>query len=310
MSDLRSGSTITPEVPAQPGGPPSAALAAYAAANGMHVSGERPGLLHYVRDLWERRDFILTFSTARLAAQYSTARLGQIWQLLTPIFNAAVYYLIFGVLLETHRGIHPFIPYLCCGVFVFNFTQQTVIAGCRAVPDNLGLIRALHFPRATLPISVMITQLQQLMFSMVALMAIVLASGVKPTFAWLLIVPILVLQSVFNVGLAMVMGRVGAKTTDIAQVMPFVTRTWLYASGVFYSVSTFTRHAPHVVATALRANPILVYIELMRFALIGQREQLASRPSTLWVLALFWAVLVGVGGFVYFWQAEEEYGRA
>ena len=309
MSGLRADATFTPGLPAQPSDT-SAALAAYAAANGMHVSGERPSLLRYVRGLWERRDFILTFATARLAAQYSTARLGQIWQLLTPIFNAGVYYLIFGVLLETNRGIHPFIPYLCCGVFVFNFTQQTVLAGCRAVPDNVGLIRALHFPRATLPISVMITQLQQLLFSMVALMVIVLASGVHVTFAWLLIVPILVLQSVFNVGMAMIMGRIGAKTTDVSQVMPFVMRTWMYASGVFYKVSTFTAHAPPLVATALKANPILVYIELMRFALIGQREQLASPPARLWVMAVIWSLLVGVGGFVYFWQAEEEYGRA
>jgi teichoic acid transport system permease protein len=310
VSGLRTDSTFASGVPAQPGGTPSASMAAYAAAHGMHISGKRPSLPRYLRELWERRDFIVTFATARLAAQYSTARLGQIWQLLTPIFNAGVYYLVFGVLLETNRGIHPFIPYLCCGVFVFNFTQQTVLAGCRAVPDNLGLIRALHFPRATLPVSMMITQLQQLLFSMVALMVIVLASGVRPTFAWLLVVPALLLQSLFNVGMAMVMGRIGAKTSDIAQVMPFVMRTWMYASGVFYKVSMFTTHAPPVVATALRANPILVYIELMRFALIGHRDQLASRPSTLWMLAAVWAVLVGVGGFVYFWQAEEEYGRA
>ncbi len=284
-------------------------VAQYVAANGLAVSGKRPPLLTYIRQLWARRDFILTFSTARLAATYSTARLGQIWQLLTPIFNAGVYFLIFGVLLQTSRDIHPFIPYLCCGVFVFNFTQQTVLAGCRAIPDNVGLIRALHFPRASLPISVMITQFQQLLFSMVALMVIVVASGVRVTFLWLMMVPILVLQSIFNVGLAMVMSRVGAKTTDLAQVMPFVMRTWMYLSGVFYSVATFAKHA-HSLAFILKANPILIYIELMRYALMDQRDLLSSKPTTLWIMAAVWAVIVGVGGVVYFWRAEEEYGRA
>lgn len=303
--------TLAPRAPEPPAGIPAGmTVAQFVAANGLAVSGKRPPLMTYIRQLWARRDFIVTFSTARLAAQYSTARLGQIWQLLTPIFNAGVYYLIFGVLLQTNRGIHPFIPYLCCGVFVFNFTQQTVLAGCRAIPDNVGLIRALHFPRASLPVSVMITQFQQLLFSMVALMVIVVASGVHITFLWLLVVPALALQSIFNVGLAMVMSRVGAKTTDLAQVMPFVMRTWMYASGVFYSVATFTKHAPAVVATILKGNPLLVYIELMRYALLDKTEQLSNSPTTLWIMAVVWSVVIGIGGFVYFWRAEEEYGRA
>lgn len=290
--------------------PTGMSVAEYAAANGLEISGKRPPLVAYAQKVWARRYFIVAFSTARLAATYSKARLGQIWQLLTPIFNAGVYYLIFGLLLETNRGIHPFIPYLCCGVFVFNFTQQTVLSGTRAIPDNLGLIRALHFPRASLPVSVMITQLQQLLFSMAALLVIVVASGVPVTVNWLLAIPLLVLQSIFNAGLGMVMGRIGAKTTDMAQVMPFVMRTWMYASGVFYKVTTFTAHAPAIVASALKGNPILVYIELMRFALIGQKDQLASPVNHLWWAAAMWAVLVGFGGFVYFWHAEEEYGRA
>ncbi len=302
--------TLAQRAPEPPAGIPAGmTVAQYVAANGLAVSGKRPPLLTYIRQLWARRDFIVTFSTARLAATYSTARLGQVWQLLTPIFNAGVYYLIFGVLLQTNRGIHPFIPYLCCGVFVFNFTQQTVLAGCRAIPDNIGLIRALHFPRAALPISVMITQFQQLLFSMFALMIIVVASGVPITFLWLLAIPILILQSIFNVGLAMVMSRIGAKTTDLAQVMPFVMRTWMYTSGVFYSVATFAKHA-HQLAIVLKANPILVYIELMRYALLHKTEQLSSSPTTLWTMAAIWSVIIGIGGVVYFWQAEEEYGRA
>jgi teichoic acid transport system permease protein len=282
--------------------------AEFAAAHGLQVSGARPPLVQYGRLLWGRRHFIVTLAGARLAATYSTARLGQIWQLLTPVMNAGVYYLIFGILLATNRGIPNFIAYLCCGVFTFNFTQQAVLAGTRSIPDNLGLIRALHFPRACLPVSVTITQLQQLLFSMVALVVIVLATGEPITVNWLLAVPTLVMQATFNAGLAMIMARVGAKTTDMAQVMPFIMRTWMYMSGIFYSVTTFTKHAPHVVAEILKANPILVYIELMRYSLID-----SAKPSSplmhLWPVALGWAVLAGVVGFVWFWKSEEEYGR-
>src|SRR4029079_18818512 len=126
-----------------------------------------------------------------------------------------------------------FPPSLCTGIFVFNFTQQAGQNGTRSIADNLGLIRALHFPRACLPLAVTLSQLQELVYSMVVLFGIVLVTGEPLTFQWLLVIPILVLQTMFNAGLAMGMARLGSKITDLKQIMPFIMRTWLYASGVF-----------------------------------------------------------------------------
>ncbi|MFD7704053.1 ABC transporter permease, partial [Streptomyces caelestis] len=43
-------------------------LAALAARHGLTVSGARPSLVEYVRQLWDRRHFILAFSRAKLTA--------------------------------------------------------------------------------------------------------------------------------------------------------------------------------------------------------------------------------------------------
>ena len=32
-------------------------------------------------------------------------------------------------------------------------------------------------------------------------------------------------------------------------------------------------------------------------------------PQVTWVYAVAWAAVIGIGGFVYFWKAEEQYGR-
>ncbi|WP_370093875.1 ABC transporter permease [Streptacidiphilus sp. MAP12-20] len=279
-----------------------------AAKYGLTVSGRRPTLIGYTRQLWARRHFIAAYATAKLTVQYTSSKLGQIWQILTPLLNAAVYFLIFGVILGTSRGIPNFIPYLCTGIFIFNFTQQAVLSGTRSVADNLGLIRALHFPRAALPLTVTLNQLQQLLVSMGVLGVIVLVSGVPLTAHWLLMVPVLLLQAVFNAGLAMFMGRIGAKTTDMAQLMPFLIRTWMYMSGVFWSVATVSEKLPHWASTVLEANPALIYIELMRYALIDTVPA-SSLPHHVWPMAVAWALIAGLGGYVFFWKAEQEYGR-
>ena len=279
-----------------------------AARHGLTVAGARPTLAAYVKQVWSYRHFITTYANAKAVSAFSQARLGQAWQVLTPLTNAAVYFLIFGVILNTKRNVPNFIAYLCVGVFVFTFTQAAVMGGTRAISGNLGLIRALHFPRASLPIATTLTQFRNLLYAMAVLVVIVLATGEPIALEWLLVVPAILLMTVFNAGLAMILARLGSKLTDMKQIMPFVMRTWMYGSGVLYSVKVFEENLPALVAQLVHINPLLVYIELVRHAML-ENTPLTSSAPVLWLLAVAWAVVVGLGGFIYFWRGEQEYGR-
>ncbi|AZM89401.1 ABC transporter permease [Streptomyces sp. W1SF4] len=296
--------TVTPAAPA----PPSPAE--LAAAYGLTVSGARPSLPRYVAQLWNRRHFVTAYATARMHATYSTAKLGQVWHLMTPLLNAAVYYFVFGIVMRASHGVPDYVPFLITGVFVWDFIGSSVNAGTRAVHSNLGLVRALHFPRASLPIASVVQLFQQLLVTMAALVVLLLAFGQTPSASWLIAVPALFLMAVFCAGCAMVMARIGSKNPDVSQLMPFVLRTWMYSSGVMWSIDTMlkTDHLPHWVSLMLKTNPAAVYIDLMRFALIDSFKA-GSLPHHVWPIAIGWALLAGVGGFVYFWKAEEEYGR-
>ncbi|MER7998159.1 ABC transporter permease [Streptomyces sp. NPDC095613] len=308
MSDTTHEGAIAVSAPPSPDD--GLSPAELAAKHGLSVSGARPSLADYVRQLWGRRHFILAFSQAKLTAQYSQAKLGQLWQVATPLLNAFVYYLIFGLILGTKRGIPQdvFVPFLVTGVFVFTFTQSSVMAGVRAISGNLGLVRALHFPRASLPVSFSLQQLQQLLFSMIVLIAVAVGFGSYPRLSWLLVLPALALQFVFNTGLALIMARLGSKTPDLAQLMPFVMRTWMYASGVMFSIPLMLKDRPGWITDVLQYNPAAVYMDLVRFAMIdGYGSE--NLPAHVWLVAVAWAVLLGIAGFVYFWKAEERYGR-
>nr|WP_232247856.1 ABC transporter permease [Kitasatospora azatica] len=283
---------------------------------GLTVSGRRPGLVAYTKQLWGRRHFIVAFATARLVAQYTTAKMGQVWQVVTPLLNCAVFYLVFGLILKNRDDMPYYIPWMCIGVFIFQFTQSAIQAGTRAISDNLGLIRALHFPRACMPIAFTVIQLQQLLISMVVLVGIVLGFGFPLTTTWTLLVPALILQSMFNTGLALVMARVGSKTSDISQLMPFLLRTWMYTSGVMYSIANHIDNWPKWCQILMQINPASVFMELVRHAMMpsiysphkypGHHETL---PPHIWAVATGWAVALFVLGYVFFWKAEEEYGR-
>ena len=181
-------------------------LADLAARYRLRPSAARPGIFAYACELWARRHFIVGFATARNVAMYTEARLGQLWQVLTPLLNAAVYYLIFGLILNTSRGVPNFLAFLITGIFVFNFTQRAFITTSRVMPDSLPLIM-LPFPRGCLPIGYVLIELEQLVMSMLVLSVIVLATGEPLTWYWLLAIPVLLLQAVFNVGMGLFLAR-------------------------------------------------------------------------------------------------------
>lgn len=281
------------------------ALRALALRHGLTRLDDRPPLRHYLGQLWRRQGFVVAFARARLTARYSTARLGGLWQVVTPLLNAGVYFLVFGVLLRARHGVPDYVPFLVTGVFVWTYTSASVSAGVKAVSGNQALVRALHFPRLALPVAVCLQQAQVLGFSLLVLAGVLLGCGVLPAPAWLLVVPALALQTLFNVGLAAAAARAGSIVPDLAQTLPFVLRTWMYFSGVMYSLPEKAAHAPDAVRELLRLNPAALFIDLTRDGLLDS----FSLPGRAWLAAAAWALVVGVGGVVWFWAGEREYGR-
>jgi teichoic acid transport system permease protein len=256
---------------------PDGSLASLAAEYGLRPSAQRPSIGTYLSELARRWSFIMGFATARNVAMYTEAKLGQLWQVLAPLLNAGVYFLIFGLIIKgVSRGVPDYLPFLVTGVFVFSFTQRTFISTSKVITDSLPLIRALKFPRAALPLAYVMIEMQQMLLSMAVLFVLILAEGEPLTWDWLVVVPALALLTMFNAGIGMFAARTGARVNDFAQLLPFLMRTWLYLSGVIYSIQLFVaEHSQnHAWATTLlQLNPAAIYITLVRQSLLKtQRE--------------------------------------
>ena len=274
-------------------------------APGLQRAGARLPVDEYTRRLWERRWFVAAYSSASNSVGYEGNFLGQAWQLLTPLLNIGVYYIVFGILLSTNRGVPNYIAFLSVGVFVFAFCTSSLSTGTKAITSNLGLVRALQFPRAVLPMSTTLVALMQLIYSMIVLLPIVVISGQMPMWHWFLLIPAIALQSLFCLGLAFATARVGARVPDAAEILPFVSRMWMYLSGVMYSVQVFVKGHAAWVGTAMNLNPANVYLSLARNALLSHNPA----PLSTWLLAIFWGFGTVSVSYLYFWRGEESYGN-
>ncbi len=273
--------------------------------HGLLNASKIPGLGEYIKSTWRRKDFIAELADARSTQQYSDSLLGRIWQLITPLLNAAIYFVIFGILLGTSKGIENFTAFLVTGVFVFNFMQVTVTAASASIPKNDRLIKAIHFPKMVLPLATVVQQIQQYAVSLVVLLVIVVVTGEPVTLMWITLPLVLAMQVLFTTGFALILARWGARSSDINQLLPFFTRTWRYVSGVFFSITVFTASMPNAVETVLLLNPGAVYIDLVRDSLMVSE----SSDPVVWIMGAVWAVVFFVVGLVYFYRGEKKYAN-
>lgn len=269
---------------------------------GLVRLGEKPRTGSYLRAMWARRQFATAVPIGQLKAQNFDTTLGTAWHLLNPLLMAGVYYLVFGLMLNTRRGVENFVVFLTVGVFVFHFSGKCITTGATAITRNVGLIRSINFPKAILPLSAVIGETLAFLPAVGVMLIIALATGEQIAASWLLLVPVLALQFLFNLGAAFIMARLTDHFLDVQQFLPYVIRLWLYFSGVFYAVDRYIENP--VYNAILKANPANVYITLARNAVM-------QRPTSLayWLLAAAWGLIVLIVGFFFFKGKEQSYGR-
>ncbi|MEV7606247.1 ABC transporter permease [Paenarthrobacter sp. NPDC089322] len=267
--------------------------------------GARPGFLDYLVQLWDFRQFIFYDARARVQSGTRRDRLGSTWLLLNPVFNGLTYYLIFGILLQTSRGIENYVGYLVVGIFLFQFSSGSINEGARSIRNGKSVVQAFNFPRAALPLGANIREILSavpLVLGML-LIIVVLPPAETISWLWLLIVPAVILQSLFNLGIGMILARTISKVNDVAHLLPFALRAWMYGSAVFYSYERFV--SDQTLLGILKLNPLFNVIDIVRSCVLYNTIPSWESWASLAVVSLA-ALMVG---FVFFWKGEETYGR-
>ena len=265
----------------------------------VHIpSGLRP----YVAAMWSRRSYVSYVARSTLREEQMNSVLGNIWHLLNPLLQITVYYVIFGVVLKVDRGVDNFITFLAIGTLAFTFCQRSTLSGAGSIVKNLGLIRAVEFPRAVLPFTSTLTETLSMLPSLLVIGVVAVATGETPSPRWLLLIPVMGVLAIFSLGAALFAARATSVVRDVQQILPFVFRILLYASGVLFSAAEYAEGSYRWFFTL---NPVYAFLTIARWTILGSDVSLSLLLS-----AGIWTVVLTVTGFLWFRAGEASYGRS
>jgi ABC-type polysaccharide/polyol phosphate export permease len=257
-----------------------------------------PPLLPYVRELWRRREFAYELSRTTLRSQNFDTLFGKLWLVLNPLLLSAVYFVLIDIVRGGRSG-PGFLAHLVAGVFAYHYVSGALRLAVRSVTSGGKLIMNSAFPRALLPLSAVVTAFKEFLPTAVIYVPIHLASGlpVGPQLLW--IIPLTAILTALAAGFSMLVAALQVYFRDLKSLLPYVLRVWLYASPVLY----FTSTVPPRYHWLLVANPLASTLSAWSDVLYS------GHAPTTWslVVGVTWAVVVLVGGGLFFISRERDF---
>lgn len=271
----------------------------------LEVLNGRQSLAGYAKHLWNTRHFLTAQARTSAFTGGQGTFLGKMWLVLDPIFQVAIYALVFGLILKTHRGIDNFLGFLTLGVVYFRFLTAGLTNGSGLIQRNRNIISSFDFPRAAIPLGTGIRSFYS--NSIPAAVAVVLAIAFQKaeglTWAVLGVVPLYFLIHIWATGATFVTSRITAFVPDAKNLIRVGVQGLFFLSGLFYSVERFEGHL--VLSTIMKINPLYQFLNAVRTCVLYG----IFPPIGQWAYLVGWSVGLFICGFIYFWRADGAYAR-
>jgi lipopolysaccharide transport system permease protein len=209
--------------------------------------------------------------------------------------NLAVYGVVFGIYLRVEppvgdpSGLENYAFFLVTGLLGWTFLTNAVSGSVGCLVANENLITKVYFPRVVLPTAVTVSHLVGLLIELGVLAIALVLIGHSMVLPWIpVLVPLLVLQFVFVLGLGLFLSVANAYFRDVSHFVGIFLNAWFYATPILYPESL----VPDWARTFTLLNPMTHFVDAYRDLLYDLRF---PQPKEWLLLTMLAAVSITIG---------------
>ena len=213
----------------------------------------------YFRNIFSYRELIFNLAAKDLKVRYKTAALGFLWALLNPLFMMVILSLVFTLIVKVK--IENFPVFLLTALLPWYFFITSLTASTISIVDNANLVKKTSFPREIIPLSIVISNLINFLLSLTVLFIFMGAFKVNFSYFILFLPIVILLQSIFIFGLALISVTLHTFYRDVKYIVEFLLLAGFYLTPVFYPLSLVPEKFQK---SYLIINPMADFISIYR----------------------------------------------
>ena len=221
--------------------------------------------------MWAYRSFIFGSVKREFQSRYRNSMLGAAWTVINPLAMIVVYTLIFTQIMRAKLpGIdsqYAYSIYLCTGVLVWGYFAEILTRAQNVFIENANLIKKINFPRLCLPIVIVANATLNFVIIFGLFTLFLILSGSFPGFVYFAMIPLLIVQVAFSIGLGITLGVLNVFFRDVGQFFSVVIQFWFWLTPIVYPITIL----PEAVRAYLVYNPMLNLMVGYQDIIVSQR---------------------------------------
>jgi ABC-type polysaccharide/polyol phosphate export permease len=267
----------------------------------------RPGPLRLLQeaidDVRSRRRLVGYLVRADIKKKGADTFLGNLWWVLDPLLQMAVYVVFVSILFQRPTPDYPL--FVLAAILPWKWFSSSMNDATTSVTSQGSLIRQIQFPKIVLPFASTGASVVGFAFGLIPLVGIMLLYPHRIS-AYVLLIPVVaVVQFLFTLGVSLLVASVNVFFRDLGNVMRHFLRLWFYLSPGLYSMQMLVESGVFdrspVLLRILQLNPFAILFESYRALIYGDEITGPHMPD--WValgwLSVFSVLLIGFGCIVF-----------
>ncbi len=214
--------------------------------------------MNKIKEIYKYRYMLFTYIKQDLVGKYKNSILGVVWVLINPLIQFLVYFVIFNYIFKNNIKHYP--VYLFIGLASWTMFQTSVKYASGTIVRNAGIVKKTYFPNEILPLSTVIGNAINYIFSFCIILIGLWISGIGFS-PWILLVPfVVIIQAIFEFAISLAFSAINVFFRDIEQIVSNLLFIWMYASPIVYSASM----VPNRLMWLYKLNPMFHIVEAYR----------------------------------------------
>jgi lipopolysaccharide transport system permease protein len=253
-------------------------------------------MINRLKELFSYRELLYTLTAREIQVRYRQSILGIAWAVLQPVALMLMFTLIFSVLLKVDSDDIPYPIFSYSALLPWTFFSNSLSSAIPSLESNAALIKKIYFPRELFPISSVLAAFVDFLIAAIIFLGLMFYYHVSFTTNMLYVVPILLIQIIFTLGICFFASALNVYYRDIRYALPLLIQLWMYASPIIYPMSQVPDH----LKTFYLLNPMAGIMDGYRNVLVK-----GLAPEFYYVgIAAAGAIILFVLGYLYFKRIE------
>ncbi len=220
-------------------------------------------------------DFLLAMTEKEIKARYKFAVLGFLWIVLNPLLQMLVMGFVFQFFVPVK--VDNYFLFLFTGLLPWNFFAMTVTKCTPAIVFERSLIQKAKFPRESIVLSIVLSNLFHFLIAFMLLLAALIANKIitdhfsldhiflySVNMFWT--VPLIVWLVLLTAGFSLLTSALNVKYRDINFIIQAIMPLWFYGTPIVYALNLI----PARFHWVFLFNPTAAIIEGFQVVLLNQ----------------------------------------